>query len=73
MGLAVTPKKMVKFIESNGFKYVSQKGSHRKFTNGRVNTIIAMHNEDLDTGTLRAILKDTGLTRKQLENYLGRI
>jgi len=72
MGLAIKPKIMIKFIESNGFCFVKQRGSHRKFTNGTFVTTIPMHNEDLDTGTLRAILKDTGLTRHQLEKYLGR-
>jgi len=63
---------MVKFIESKGFSFVSQRGSHRKFTDGVLVAIVPMHNEDLDTGTLRAILKDTSLTRRQLEEYLGR-
>ena len=72
MGLAVRPKAMVKFIESNGFRFVSQRGSHRKFTDGAFVTTVPMHNDDLDAGTLRAILKDTGLTRRQLEGYLGR-
>ena len=72
MGLAVRPKTMIKFVESNGFRLVSQRGSHRKFTDGIFVTTIPMHNEDLDAGTLRAILKDTGLTRRQLEEFLGR-
>ena len=72
MGLAVRPKTMVKFIESEGFRFVAQKGSHRKFSNGINITTIPMHNEDLTAGTLRAILKDTGLSRQELEKYLGR-
>jgi len=72
VGLAIKPKIMVKFIESNGFRFVTQRGSHRKFTDGMSITIVPMHNDDLDAGTLRAILKDTGLTKRQLEEYLGR-
>ena len=70
MGLSVKPKTMVKFLENNNFIIVSQKGSHAKLKNATLTTIVPMHNRDLDAGTLRAILRDTNLTKRDLEIFL---
>ncbi|MEO1780988.1 type II toxin-antitoxin system HicA family toxin [Enterococcus diestrammenae] len=61
--MPMTPKQMVKLLKKNGFKKVSQNGSHAKYYNPNTKrtTIVAMHNEDLDKGTESAILKQAGL------------
>jgi predicted RNA binding protein YcfA (HicA-like mRNA interferase family) len=57
-------------LESAGFRFVSQKGSHAKFRDeaGRT-TIIPMHG-DLARGTLRDIIKQAGMTPEQFKQYL---
>ena len=42
-------------------------GSHVKLRLNGKTTVIAMHRDDLPTGTFRKILKDLGLTERDLE------
>lgn len=57
----LTPDEVISILEENGFVYVSQKGSHRKYKKGKYVVIIPMHNE-IAKGTLRSILQQAGLT-----------
>jgi len=59
------PEKIIKGLEENGFLYVSQKGSHKKFRNDGRTVIVPMHYE-IARGTLRSILEQAGLTLEQL-------
>jgi len=61
--MPMTPKKMVKFLEQNGFDVISQKGSHVKMRNSKTGnqTIVPMHNKDLGKGLEEEILKQAGL------------
>lgn len=63
--LPMSAKEMVKFLKKNGFKEVSQRGSHLKMYNPITNktTTVPMHRGDLPKGTEQAILKDTGLKK----------
>jgi len=62
-------KDMVKILRSKGFVKAGQKGSHvkmRKMTGNKVLTVIVpMHNE-LAPGTLKSILRQSGLSIKDL-------
>lgn len=49
------PSKVIKTLEKFGFKYVSQKGSHMKYSDGKYVTIIPNHSE-VAKGTLKSIL-----------------
>jgi predicted RNA binding protein YcfA (HicA-like mRNA interferase family) len=58
-------RKVIKALESLGFKKIRQKGSHVffKHLDGRT-TVIPIHKgEDIRRGLLRNIIKDTGLTK----------
>jgi predicted RNA binding protein YcfA (HicA-like mRNA interferase family) len=44
------------------------KGSHPKVRHGSRATVIPMHRGDLPYGTYRAILRQLGLTERDLEN-----
>ena len=61
--MPMTPKEMVRYLEANGFKEKGGKGGHKKMVNETTNrqTVVPMHNSDLDKGTERAILKQAGL------------
>lgn len=49
------PQEVIKKLESVGFTFVSQKGSHRKYSDGKHVCIIPMHDE-VAKGTLKSIL-----------------
>jgi predicted RNA binding protein YcfA (HicA-like mRNA interferase family) len=44
------------------------KGTHPKLRHGLGQTVIPMHRRDLPIGTFRAILKQLGLTERDLED-----
>ena len=61
--MPMTPKEMVKLLKQNGFKKVSQTGSHLKmknFSNG-LQTTVPIHTKPLGKGLEQAILKQAGL------------
>ena len=49
------PDEIIRALERFGFHYVSQRGSHRKYTDGKHVVIIPMH-DTVAKGTLRSIL-----------------
>ena len=58
----MTSKKLLKILKKNGWKEVSQKGSHKKLVkDGMSPIILPMHNRDIDIGLLEAILKCANL------------
>ena len=63
--MPMTPREIVSLLESNGFVYVSSRGSHRKYRNEKTGqtVIVPFHAKDLKPGTERNILKMAGLKR----------
>ena len=61
--MPLTPKEMVRLLKQNGFKEISQNGSHLKMRNEQTKkqVEVPMHNKDLKIGTEQRILKDAGL------------
>ena len=61
--MPVTSKQMIKLLKENGFKIVSQNGSHVKLKNSETGkqTIVPLHCKDLGKGLEQAILKQAGL------------
>lgn len=61
--MPMTPREMVKFLKKNGFKEVSQNGSHIKLINTRTQkqTIVPYHSKSLKKGLEQEILKQAGL------------
>jgi predicted RNA binding protein YcfA (HicA-like mRNA interferase family) len=66
----VSGLEIVRALERTGFETRGQRGSHRnlRHPDGRV-AIVPMHRE-LAPGTLRSILKQSGLTAAQLRELL---
>ena len=60
----ITPRKLVKILQKEGFVMVRQNGSHAIFRHFAKNrkVIMPMHNKDIPTGTAHAIIKDAGIT-----------
>ena len=52
---------IIKFLEKNGFLFVPQKGSHRKYKNqGRI-VIVPHPKKEIPMGTFRSIMRQSGL------------
>lgn len=69
----VSGKKLIRFLVSEGFAIVSQKGSHvrlKKRINGKVLVTIVPLHKRLDPGTLLAILRQTETPREKIENEI---
>ncbi|MDO8505642.1 MAG: type II toxin-antitoxin system HicA family toxin [bacterium] len=64
---ACTPEKIIRAMERAGFMFVRQRGSHRMYVKGHLGVTIPFHNKDLKKGTLKNIIKQSGLT---LEEFL---
>ena len=61
--MPLTPKQMIKLLKKNGFKEVSQNGSHVKLRsekNGK-QVIVPWHSKEMKKGLEQAILKEAGL------------
>lgn len=62
----LSPKEVLSSLERCGFVFVSQKGSHIKYSNGSRVVIIPNHTE-IAKGTLKSILSMAGI---DLEEFL---
>lgn len=61
--MPMTSRKMIALLKQNGFKEISQNGSHKKMYNPETNktTIVPFHSKSLKKGTEQNILKQVGL------------
>ena len=61
--MPMTPREMIKYLKQNGFREVSQNGSHVKLRNDETGklTEVPYHCKDLKKGLEQAILKQAGL------------
>ena len=61
--MPMTPKQMIKLLESTGFRQTHSNGSHFFFRNDETHrtTTVPVHAKDLKKGTENKILKDAGL------------
>ncbi len=65
----LTPKEIITVLEQFGFLYVSQRGSHMKYSNGERSVIIPNHSE-VAKGTLKSILSMANLS---LEEFIKKL
>ena len=61
--MPMTPREMIKLLKQNGFKEVSQNGSHIKMSkeNSINQSIVPYHGKALKKGLEQAILKQAGI------------
>lgn len=60
------PEEINRRMSKKGFEFVSQKGSHAKYSDGIHTYIIPMHDE-VQKGTLKSILKQANV---ELEEFM---
>ena len=74
MGLTIKPRELIKFLEENGYYFIRAKGgSHHVYGNGVHSVPIPIHgNKDFGEDFIRMILRETGISKNHLVNYLKR-
>lgn len=65
---SVKPRQIIKILEKQGFKFVRQKGSHGLYRQENLRVTIPYHSKDIKPGTLRNILKQSELSKEDLES-----
>ena len=65
---SLTSKELIKLLEQKGFAFDRSKGSRQIYFNKekKLRVVVPMHNKDLPTGTLHAILKQAGIDKNEL-------
>ena len=68
------PRELIRFLESYGYKFIRSKGtSHHVYNNGSHSVPIPIHgSKDFGEDFINIILRETGINKKDLLNYLGR-
>ena len=63
------PQEVQRLLEKLGFRFIRQSGSHAVYrhSNGRWTTVPIHPGKDVAKGTLRNIIKDTGLTVEEFQ------
>jgi len=74
LGLAIKPREMIKFLEENGYKFLRAKGgSHHIYSNGTHSIPLPIHgSKDFGEDLIRMMLRETGLSKKELLKHLKR-
>jgi predicted RNA binding protein YcfA (HicA-like mRNA interferase family) len=69
---AITGARLVKALQATGFILTATRGSHHrlKHPDGRATTVPVHAGKDVPKGTLRSILRDTGLSADELRRLL---
>ena len=58
----LTPREIISRLESFGFKYKSQKGSHIKYVSESKRTVVIPNHDTVARGTLRSILEQANIS-----------
>lgn len=66
---SITSKKLLKFLEKEGFYINRQSGSHMILHHDKdvaKRVTLPLHNKDIKPGTLSSIMKQAGIDKKEL-------
>jgi predicted RNA binding protein YcfA (HicA-like mRNA interferase family) len=66
---SLTPRKIIKILENNGFILDHSTGSHRVYYHPekRKRVTVPFHRKDIPKGTLMSILKQAGIDKEELK------
>ncbi|HOT93486.1 MAG TPA: type II toxin-antitoxin system HicA family toxin [Anaerolineae bacterium] len=59
---ALRAREVIRLLEDAGFYEVRQRGSHLQLKRGNLLVTMPVHSGDLNTGTLRSIIRQAGMT-----------
>ena len=68
---SLNAKTLIKILESLGFVLDHSTGSHYIFYNAKTKrrAVVPFHTKDLPKGTMFSILREAGITKKELEDF----
>ena len=69
----ISPKRLIKLLEQEGFECIRIKGSHHFFlneVNGKTTSVPLHGNQDIGVGLLRQILKDLNWSLDEFQKKL---
>ena len=68
------PRELIRFLETKGYIFVRSKGSsHHIYSNGVHSVPVPIHgSKDFGEDFIRIILRETGISKRDLLKYLGR-
>jgi len=61
-------KTVIEILIKNGFMFVSQRGSHQKYNNGKQIVIVPAPRKEIPIGTLRSISRQSGIDLTEFVN-----
>lgn len=67
---SLTPAKVIRVLEKNGFRRLTKRKKHRIYTDGEHIVVVPYHKRDLAVGALRSIIKQTGWTVEEFVEKL---
>jgi predicted RNA binding protein YcfA (HicA-like mRNA interferase family) len=69
-----TPQEIINILEKKGFYLKRSKGSHKIFYNPETKRLVVVpfHKKELPKGTLLEILKQAGISREEIMEYLNK-
>jgi predicted RNA binding protein YcfA (HicA-like mRNA interferase family) len=62
-------REVVSVLVRNGFKLISQKGSHQKLSNGTCTVIVPSMRKEIPVGTYKSIIRQSGLPEKEFRHF----
>jgi len=63
----LSSKEIIKILKENGFTFISQKGSHKKFRKGTRIVIVPDPKKEIPRGTLESILRQSGIDKQRFQ------
>ena len=63
----LSSKEIIRVLEQNGFIFVSQKGSHKKFKKEKRIVIVPHPKKEIPRGTLASILRQAGIDKNDFK------
>lgn len=67
---ALTPVRVIRALERAGFEFIRQKGSHKIYAKENKLITVPFHNKDIKKGTLRNIIRQSGLAPEKFIDLL---
>lgn len=69
----VSCRQFVRFLEAHGYKRERQKGSHLTLVKpGTARPVVVPMHDEVSVGVMMACLRTAGITRAELQTWLGK-
>ncbi|MCD6585916.1 MAG: type II toxin-antitoxin system HicA family toxin [Desulfobacteraceae bacterium] len=62
-------KEIIRVLKRNGFSFVSQKGSHKKFKKEKRIVIVPDPKKEIPMGTFSSILRQSGINKEEFKTH----